>query len=111
MTVDRATYLELQKELEELNKEQKDEINAAVAVATNSLKAHHVAEIKLKDAENLAKEAQNKAMIESLSAQLTSAKSEAVRWETALNEQRKAETERSKSNAIGTISVGTGNNR
>lgn len=82
-----------------------NELAKELGAQTAILKNNHQNELKLMEATYAQKEASNLAELKSLTSQLMAAKAEAARWEAALNEERKAGTERAKANAIGAVNL------
>jgi molecular chaperone GrpE (heat shock protein) len=66
--------------------------------------------MKVKEFEFNAKEAENKATINSLQAQLQAAKAEAANYVQQLNLERTASIERAKASSVGHINIGTPTN-
>lgn len=85
--------------------ETKNALNAAVAIATSAQKSKYESDLKVLQAEQKAAEAQNSAKLAQSEAQIKFLGEQVVMWKTQLEEQRKAETERSKNSAVGTINV------
>lgn len=85
--------------------ESKNALNTAVAIATSAQKSKYESDLKVLQAEQKAAEAQNNAKLAQSEAQIKFLAEQVVMWKTQLEEQRKAETERSKNQAVGTINV------
>lgn len=100
----------VREELAALKANFEKEVSAKVAAATNSINSNVDNKIKLLEAEYKAREASNIAKIEQLTQQLEFANNMAAKWETQLNDERKASIERSKSQSA-TVNVAPTNGR
>ncbi len=94
----------VKEELAALKASFNDEVSKKVAAATNAIQSNVDNKIKLLEAEYKAKEAGNIAEIANLKSQLAFANDMANKWETQLNDERKASVERSKSQSA-TVNV------
>lgn len=80
-----------------------------VAIATNSMKRDHESDMKLKEAQWAATDAQSKAQLSTLNDKIVFLQEQNTKWEDALNSERQASIERAKASQIQNLNVG-GNN-
>lgn len=97
---------DLKNKLAKATSEVSQTVNAAVGAATSSLNTKHEAELKMKGLEYQTSEATNLATISQLKAEVEIWKGQAASWQKALDAERTAGVERSKSGAIGTLNLG-----
>jgi hypothetical protein len=107
IAVKQETYDELLDELTQLKSDMVTQIKAEVGKAEGIASSRYTNELKLKEAEFKAKEAGNAAEIESLKKEVIFLNAQLLKWEKALDEERKASVERSKASAIGNVTLGS----
>lgn len=98
-------HLNLKQQVIDLQTSQDKAVDKAVAIATNSLKSTYEADKKVRESEYVAKEAENKATINSLNNQIATLNKELDAWKKALDEERKASVERAKAASIGAVNI------
>ncbi len=111
VAISREDYKKLVDERDALKTNMEAEIKAQVGKEKGMLESRLDSANKLLEAQFNAKEADNKAQIASLTAQLAASKNDAARWEAALTAERTAGIERAKASSIGSVNVGSPNNR
>lgn len=107
MAIEPTKYDEMLATMGDAEKDQADAVSKAVAIATNSLKSHEESVRRILTAEFNTKEAENRFKITALEQQLVAAKEESVRWQKALDDDRKAGIERAKASSVGAINIAT----
>jgi len=109
VSLDRNEYAAMTKKIQEAEATLTSTVTAEVAKATAMAKKEAENTIKMAELTQSAKEAENTAKISQLESQNEFLKAQVEMWKGQLEEQRKAETERSKHSAVGTLNVGSTN--
>jgi len=109
--VKKEEYEDLNKKISDLSQGSQKAVNEALSSQKSQLEKDHKAEISILNSSFSAKEAENKATIESLKNQLAAALQSVEDWKKALDQERLAGIERAKASSIGTLNVGGTNSR
>lgn len=98
-------YTALQQELAALKANTQKQIDAQVAIVSNTMKSRYESDTKLAEAQFQTKEAANTAAIKGLEEKVKFLETQATLWKTALDDERKASVERAKASSVGSINV------
>jgi hypothetical protein len=101
---------QLRKDYETLKMDFTKEVSAQVSKAEGIAKNSYNQELKLKEAEFLAKEASNNAEIKNLQKEAAFLKEQVEMWKQQLDSEREASISRAKASQVGSINVGTPTN-
>lgn len=97
---------ELNEKLETATTKMEETIRKEVAIVTNSMKAKHESDMKIKELELANKEAANTAEITQLKSQNAFLATQVDNWKLMLDKQVAAETARAQYGAINTLNIG-----
>lgn len=106
VSVNREKYEATLSELEALQRDFRTKLEAEKNAAISTIRKEYENATKLAEAEFKAKEATTTAKLAQNEAQITFLTEQVESWKSQLNAERSASVERSKANAIGSISVG-----
>jgi len=101
----------LQKGFTDLQTSFDDRVKSEIGKATGIAKSQFEAEKRLLEAQFATKEAENKASIINLNAQVATLTTQATEWKKQLESEREASVKRAQAGSVGTINVGTPNGR
>jgi chromosome segregation ATPase len=106
VAIDKVEHAKLTGDIQQIKVEAQNEASRATAIATSNMKKEHENAMALQKAGFERDQAENKAKLDNANSQIEFLREQCKKWEEALNAERQASVERSKANAIGTITVG-----
>jgi hypothetical protein len=105
VAVKRTEYEKLVADLTAAVNNQESVVKAEVAKANAIADNRNKSQMEIREAQYSQKEAENKAQINSMTAQLAALRSENESWKRQLDDERKASVERAKASAIGSVNL------
>lgn len=106
VAIDKVEHAKLTGDIQQIKVEAQNDANRSTAIATSNMKKEHDNSMALQKANFERDQAETKAKLDNANSQIEFLRDQCKKWEEALNAERQASVERSKANAIGTITVG-----